>query len=193
VHAQDYIAHFDTSLFIEDGQLKFKLNRFLPNDIVIHKLWEVNPENHARFDAISRSYKYKLHISKDPFAFHSFYYNYAVPKLVTLNEVANLFTRYTDFTAFCKTNSGNSSNICKITECYWTQNGDHFIFNITANRFLRGMIRLLIGASLNVDRGTISIQDVEIALSKGSRLSKDWSVPGHGLTLYGIKYPYEVF
>lgn len=193
VHAKGYYAHFDTQMVIETEQLLFKVNRFLPDDIVIHSIKEVAQDYHARFDAVSRSYHYAMHVSKDPFAINSFYYHYALPNVDTLNTVAALFIKYQDFTAFCKANSGNLSNFCKVTECYWKQEGHTFIFKISANRFLRGMIRLIVGASLNVDRGALQISEVEDALKNGNRLSKDWSVPGHGLILYDIKYPYEVF
>lgn len=192
VHAKEFTAHFDLSQPIHTEDITYRLNKFLPLDIVIHKIVEVSTESHARFDAISRSYVYRLHIEKNPFNFHSFYYPYKTPNVEVLNKVASEMTRAKDFTAFCKTNSNNQTNICHITNCYWDSDGNNFEFKVSADRFLRGMIRLMVGACLNVDRGALTLDEVIESLAKGERLSRDWSVPGHGLTLLNIKYPYIV-
>lgn len=190
VHAKDYYAHFDIESLDELPTLIFRLNKLLPQDIAIHEIIKVSEDAHARFDAISRSYEYHLHIEKSPFDIHSFYYTYDTPKIEILNEVANLMLDHVDFTTFCKFHTDVKTMNCRITESRWEQNGNHYIYRVTADRFLRGMIRLIVGACLQVSRGKLSIEEVKIALSEKRRTGHDWSVPASGLFLCDIRYPY---
>lgn len=192
VHALDYYAHFDfLQTFVEDT-LIYRMNKILPVDIAIHSIFKVEADAHARFDAISRSYEYHLHTSKTPFAVRSYYYVYEKPDLELLNEAAKLLLHYSDFTTFCKLNSDVSTKICKLTSCYWEQSGEAFVFKITADRFLRGMIRLIVGMCLQVARGKLTLDEVKDALEGNRRIGLDWSVPAIGLVLKDIKYPYFV-
>lgn len=190
VHAKDYYAHFDIDSLDEIPTLIFRLNKLLPQDIAIHEIMNVADDAHARFDAISRSYEYHLHIEKSPFDIHSFYYTYDTPNIEILNEVAKIMLDHVDFTTFCKFHTDVKTMNCRITESRWEQNDNHYIYRVTADRFLRGMIRLIVGACLQVSRGKLTIEDVKIALSEKRRTGQDWSVPASGLFLCDIRYPY---
>lgn len=190
VHARDYMAHFDTDQTIEAETVIYRLNKMLPQDISIHEVKRVADSAHARFDALSRSYEYHLHTAKSPFAVHSFYYTYDKPDIEVLNEAAAIIMEYRDFSTFCKLHTDAKTMICHVTESYWIKNDDQYIYRISADRFLRGMIRLIVGMCLNVARGKIRIEDVHQALKNKQRTGHDWSVPANGLILCDIRYPY---
>lgn len=194
VHAKSYVAHTDLALRDDVGPelILFKLNRMLPADIVVHGLVEMNSNFHARYDAVSRSYVYRLHTSKDVWSNRfSTYYPYRSTDIVltTLQAAARLLIGEHDFTAFCKVGSDVAHHRCHVTAASWQQQDDHnYEFTITANRFLRGMIRLVVGMCCNVSRGQLPLREVETALANADRLSLDWSMPPHGLTLSDIVY-----
>lgn len=191
VHAKDYIAHWDTPIPLDTEQVIYKANKILPKDIAIHDIFLVNDSAHARFDALSRSYNYKLHIHKNPFVGQSFHYTYDTPPINILNQAAHLLLKYEDFYTFCKERTDVKTTLCKISECYWTNQNEQYFFRITADRFLRGMIRLIVGMCLDVARGKISLMEVHNALDKRERLPKNWSAPAEGLTLCDIQYDYS--
>jgi len=190
VHAMDYYAHFDHGGIPDIPHLVYRLNKILPNDIAIHDIISVHDDAHARFDAISRSYIYHLHTAKTPFSPNSFFYHYGAPDIVILNKAASILTEFTDFSTFCKLHTDVNTMNCKITESRWIKKGDAYEYHITSDRFLRGMIRLIVGMCLNVDRGKLTIEEVRSALLKKERTGHDWSVPAEGLFLHSIKYPY---
>ena len=191
VHAKDYIAHFDFPIVDDIPFMIFKLNKMLPAQIAVHDIILMHDQAHARFDATSRSYLYHLHTEKLPFAHQSFYYTYGtIPNLQLMNEAASVLLQYTDFTTFCKEGTDVKTKICQLTECYWIQEGNQFTFRITSDRFLRGMIRLIVGMCLQVSRGKVTIQEVRHALETKSKIGLDWAVPAIGLTLCDVKYPY---
>ncbi|MBC7883886.1 MAG: tRNA pseudouridine(38-40) synthase TruA [Saprospiraceae bacterium] len=190
VHAIDYYAHFDFIGDLVKNSFLFRLNKILPGDIAIHDIIQVHDDAHARFDATSRSYHYFLHTIKSAFSPHSFYYIYGIPDLDRLNEVANELMKFNDFTTFCKVNTDVSTMICRIYESKWVKEKDQFIYKITADRFLRGMIRLIVGMTLNVTRGKLTLEEVKHALGQKMRTGHDWSVPADGLFLCNVKYPY---
>ncbi len=193
VHARDYVAHFDADSIQELPELVYRLNRMLPPDIAIHDIVKVGGETHARYDAVSRSYEYFLHTSKSPFAIHSFYYMYGRPDVNILNQAASLLLEYTDFFPFCKAHSDVHTTICQLQQSVWEKDGEQYIYRVTANRFLRGMIRLIVGMCLNVDRGQLTLEEVQQSLESRRRLRLDWSVPPQGLFLCNIRYPGPVF
>ena len=190
VHARDYFAHFDIAPLGEIPTLIFRLNKLLPIDIVVHDIIQVTEDAHARFDATSRSYEYHLHTEKSPFDIHSFYYTYDTPNIEILNEVAELMLDHVDFTTFCKFHTDVKTMNCHITESRWEKIGNQYIYRIKADRFLRGMIRLIVGVCLQVSRGKLTIEEVKTAMSEKRRTGQDWSVPAEGLFLCDIKYPY---
>ena len=193
VHAIGYLFHFDVSKNLIDlGQFMYKANKILPDSIVVQEIFAVSGDFHARFDALSRSYVYKMHLGKHAFLNHySFAYPYRASDIDIdkLNEAAALLLGKHDFTPFCKTGSDVGTHFCTLTKSSWVQEDQRLEYHVSADRFLRGMIRLIVGMCLNHSRGKLQLDEVRSALQAGERLSLDWSVPGHGLTLKDIQYP----
>ena len=195
VHAINYILHFDVAGKYVDN-IVYKLNSLLPNDIVANNVYSVVPEAHARFDAISRSYCYRIHTDQTPFKKDvSLFYPWKEHiKLDLFAEIDVLIKSTRSFKTFCKSNSGNEHYKCSIEEIGWieTENGC-FEFRVTSNRFLRGMIRLLVGMYLNIGRGKITLEELRKTVDSDSILEPNWSVPPDGLYLEKISYPESIF
>lgn len=193
VSASGYIAHFDCEKDLkEHAQLVYKINAILPSDIVAHSIAEVPPQAHARFDATSRSYRYRVHTAKDPFAWHSYYFKFPLD-IAEMNRAAAALLGTHDFSSFEKTGTDNKTSICTVTRAEWTAvDSDHLQFDITADRFLRNMVRAAVGTLLDVGRGKIFADDISGLLEKKDRSAAGQSVPGEPLTLCGITYPYEL-
>lgn len=194
VHARNYIAHFDLDNPL-DFDLVFKLNHIVSQDITIHEIFPVSIQSHTRFDATKRTYDYYIKGEKDSFnADFAFAYP-MIHKLNVedLNRAASLLLKYDDFYTFCKSKTDVKTTICQIYESRWRWvSEDTLRFTISANRFLRGMVRLVVGMCINVSLGKMDIKEVENALSEKRRLERDWSVHAQGLTLSSIDYPYVV-
>lgn len=190
VHAKDYVFHLDVASAFDKHSLLFKLNRMLPPEIVIHSIDEVDEDLHARYSATSRSYTYQIHTQKDPFnTKFSYLYPYQNEmNLDKLNQAAELLLKYSDFFTFCKSNSDANTTLCEVRSAVWSYNEGQYFFKISADRYLRGMIRLIVGMCLNVERGKLTLNDVEHSLANKERLSLDWSVPACGLCLHSISY-----
>lgn len=192
VHAKQYFAHFDF-----DGQFPAefvrRLNKFLPKDLVIYRIFEVPAEAHARFNACQRSYEYHLSFRKNPFTEHfAYFYPYAQqPDPQRMQSAAALLLNYKEFTPFCKSNHDAKTMLCDLRRAEWIfdPNGNGAVFHITSNRFLRGMVRLIVGMCLGVGTGQIELAEVQEALDLQSRLRKAISAPPEGLYLGGILYP----
>jgi tRNA pseudouridine38-40 synthase len=193
VSASGYIAHFDCDNDLkEPAQLLYKINAILPSDIVAHFIARVAPEAHARFDATSRSYCYKVHTEKDPFAWHSYYWRFPFD-MEAMNRAAAVLLGTHDFSSFEKVGTDNKTSICTVTRAEWTaEDESHFRFDITADRFLRNMVRAIVGTLLDVGRGKIFADDIAGLLEKKDRSAAGQSVPGEPLSLCGITYPYEI-
>jgi len=193
VHASKFYCHCDLEgAHFKNAQLAYKLNGILHNDIAIHEILDVQGGSHTRFDATSRSYIYKIHFHKDPFLTEvSFKFNQAgKPDVRILNEAVQLLIGFDEFYPFCKAHAQNDTYLCDIQEARWKEVGESLHFHISANRFLRGMVRLIVGMSLNVASGKLSLNEVREAMEKQERLKHAWSVPAEGLFLTDIKYPY---
>lgn len=197
VHAEDYIAHFEIENELNLDESLFRINSALPNSIAIHYLFKVNQDAHSRFDAYSRSYSYFIKTKKDPFRKNQFFYypQLKKAKFARLNELANLINEYEDFFPFCKTHTDVKHYKCKNLYAQWIINEDatELEFQISANRFLRGMVRLIVGACINFALDKITFEEVKEALDEQIRLSNSWSVPAEGLFLKEIKYPETIF
>jgi tRNA pseudouridine38-40 synthase len=194
VHAKDYVLHFD-SIYPVKEDFVYKCNKILPKDIVIHHIEKVAPESHARFDAISRSYVYYLTTVKDPFLIDtSWYYPYDdVTDWSLVQSAAKILLDYKEFFPFCKSNTDVHTMRCEVRVSHWEQDQSNpaiWCYHIEADRFLRGMIRLIVGMCLSVGRGQMDIDQVHYALQHQQRLSKSLSVPANGLFLRDIRYPY---
>jgi len=193
VHAKQFFAHIDLnfdSIHFPAEQLVYKLNAILDYDIAIHRIKEVAPDAHARFDALSRTYEYHLNTSKNPFNSELAYLSpFKHLDFDKMNEAAMLLFNYTDFECFSKTGTDVATFNCKIMKAEWEQKDDLWIFTIQADRFLRNMVRAIVGTLLDVGRGNISLQDFRSIIESKNRSNAGWSVPGKGLFLIRIKYP----
>jgi tRNA pseudouridine38-40 synthase len=193
VHASYYVAHFDFEGMLPPAFLN-GLNSLLPNDIAVHEIRPVQPEAHARFDAYERSYQYVVSLRKDPFSVETawHYPQYQLLDFEKMQLVAALLPRYSAFFPFCKSDSGLEHYACNLKSAFWEQRPDshQWVFHITANRFLRGMVRLIVGACVQVGRGQLQMATVQAALEDQIALKKSLSVPPQGLFLTDVKYPF---
>lgn len=189
VHARMMVAHFDWEELIDGKQLAYKLNKFLPQDIAVQEVRLVDEEKHARFSATSRTYHYFIHMRKDPFQQA---YSWQVPfklDFEKMNEAAKVLLEYRDFTSFSKVNTDTKTNLCNVKEAFWEEIApDRWRFTITANRFLRNMVRAIVGTLVEVGRGRLSPEDVRRIIEAKDRCSAGESVPAKGLFLVDIKY-----
>lgn len=189
VHAMMMVAHFDFSQSIDCEKLAYKLNRLLPRDISIDKVKAVSDDMHARFSAVSRTYHYYIHLRKDPFLRHyscEMFYDLDFAKM---NQAAEMLLDYDDFAAFCKSNSDAKTTICHVTEARWVRDGDHeWHFVITANRFLRNMVRAIVGTLVDVGRGRVSLDGFREIVEGRCRSCAGESMPGNALFLERIDY-----
>ena len=194
VHAKNFYAHIDLdmdSLPFPAKQLKYKLNAILPFDIAIHKITEVQNEAHTRFDATSRSYEYHLGIHKNPFNKDICYLSpYKNLDFDLMNQAAKILYEYTDFECFSKSNTDVATFNCHITQAHWQQKNDKWVFTITADRFLRNMVRAIVGTLIEVGRGQMDLNDFKVVIESKNRGNAGWSVPGKGLSLVEVTYPY---
>jgi tRNA pseudouridine38-40 synthase len=195
VHARNFYTHFDCSHKIDAQsleQLTFKMNRFLDKDIAIYKIWEVNPKAHARFDAASRTYKYYVSNLKDPFKDDFTYYQYGDLNLEEMNLAAERLFDFIDFTSFSKLHTQTKTNDCKIYKANWEQEGHTLVFTIQADRFLRNMVRAVVGTLIEVGRGQLSINEFVQAIEAKNRSEAGYSVPAKALFLEDVVYPMEI-
>jgi tRNA pseudouridine38-40 synthase len=190
VHAINYYFHFDAPHLPDD--LLHRINRILPEDIVIHKFIPVHQEAHARFDAISRTYRYYIGRDKNPFQTHTRWHFFELPNLdlMLMQEAALLLSTYSDFYPFCKSNSNNKTMICSIAEATWETDEHGLVFQIKADRFLRGMVRLIVGMCIYIGLHKMTVQELKNAMDIQQRIPQPFSVPAHGLFLCDILYPY---
>jgi tRNA pseudouridine38-40 synthase len=195
VHALDFAAHFDTScsLPVDRSQFLYKINCLLPKSIAVFDIKPVSADANARFDAISRTYKYFISISKDPFTSEFAYFYPWTLDLGKMNIACKKLFDYTDFTSFSKLHTDVKTNNCQIREATWTNSGNQLVFTITADRFLRNMVRAIVGTMIDVGKGKITPIDFCRIIEKKSRGLAGVSVPPHGLFLTKIEYPSSVF
>ena len=192
VHAREFYAHFETSrLPFKPVDFVFKLNRFLPADIAVFDLFEVRADDHARFSAVSRTYKYYINRVKNPFVLNYSYYMNHKLDVDAMNMAAGYLKSYTDFTSFSKLHTQTATNICKISEAFWVEDENkNLVFTIAADRFLRNMVRAIVGTLLEVGRGKILPEDVKAIIEAKNRSKAGFSVPAKGLFLEKIDYPF---
>ncbi len=190
VHARKMTAHFDTEQTIDCKQLAYKLNRILPNDIAVTEVKEVASDLHARFSAIARTYHYYIHTQKDPFLRNSSCELHYALDFDKMNEAAAKLLTYTDFGAFCKSHADVKTTLCQVTTARWVQQSSYsWYFEITANRFLRNMVRAVVGTLIDVGRGRLSIDDFCRIIEGKKRTDAGESMPAHALFLEDVSYP----
>lgn len=192
VHAKQNYLHFDYNGLI-NSQFIYKFNAILPSDIVAKRIILVNETDHCRFDAINREYRYYIYQEKDPFLQdRAFYFPYKLD-IEKMNKAAELLINYTDFTSFSKRNTQAKTFECNITVSQWYFQGKCLVYNVQANRFLRGMVRALTATMLRLGRNKITIEDfIEIIKAKDCTKAT-FSVPAHGLFLEEVEYPMQFF
>jgi tRNA pseudouridine38-40 synthase len=190
VHARQMFAHFDHEEIPDTARLVQRLNAFLPKDIVVYRFIPLHHDAHARFDATSRTYEYHIHTFKDAFDNEGSWYNFQQPDVDTMNEAAQLLFDYTDFKCFSKAHTDVRTYNCDIKEARWVQDGTKLIFTISADRFLRNMVRAIVGTLVNVGLGKIAVTDVKTIIESRDRNKAGLSVPAHGLYLTRVIYPY---
>lgn len=190
VHAKEMYAHFDFEILLDIPNLVHKLNSYLPKDIVIYDIIPVNDDAHSRFDATKRTYEYHIHQFKNPFLHQlSWYFNQPLD-IALMNEAAKLLFNYTDFECFSKVNTDVNTFDCTIFEAYWKKEKDQLVFTITANRFLRNMVRSIVGTLVNVGLKKITLSDFKAIIESKNREKAGFSVPAYGLYLKEISYEY---
>ncbi|WP_430615641.1 tRNA pseudouridine(38-40) synthase TruA [Flavobacterium sp. JP2137] len=190
VHARQMYAHFDFEGFIDSPVLTAKLNSFLPEDIVVYAFHTVGDEAHARFDASSRTYEYHLHLFKDAFKKELSWYHFRPLDIDRMNEAAKILFEYEDFECFSKSHTDVFTYNCTITEAQWTHNQDSLVFTIRANRFLRNMVRAIVGTLIQIGLGKSTVAHLRTIIESKDRGQAGFSVPAKGLFLTRVSYPY---
>jgi tRNA pseudouridine38-40 synthase len=190
VHASQMFAHFDYENPIDAKTIVHKLNSFLPKDIAVSNIIHVHDNAHARFDAKQRTYEYKINLSKNVFIDQlSWYYNKEL-NVDAMNDAAKLLLKFIDFQCFSKVHTDVNTFNCKIASAFWIIENGQMIFTISADRFLRNMVRSIVGTLVDVGLGKISKTDFQTIIESKDRKKAGFSVPAHGLYLTEIKYEY---
>ncbi|MFY8214268.1 MAG: tRNA pseudouridine(38-40) synthase TruA [Flavobacterium sp.] len=190
VHAKQMFAHLDVEQEIDTEKLVYKLNAFLPKDISVANFFAVSDEAHARFDASKRTYEYHIHTQKNPFLTALSWYYQQTLDVDLMNEAAKLLIKHTDFQCFSKVHTDVATFDCAIVEAHWTQQKEELVFTISADRFLRNMVRAIVGTLINVGLHKTSLAEFEQIIRSKNRSEAGFSVPAHGLYLTQIEYPY---
>ncbi len=192
VHARMMYAHFEFSIIEDKTDLVYRLNALLPDDIAVQEIFEVTTEAHARFDAVARTYEYWITQEKNPFYTDAAYYVRYPLDVFKMNEAAQLLLNYSDFECFSKSKTDVHTYLCDINTAVWTKKDDLLIFKITANRFLRNMVRAIVGTLLEVGMAKTSLHDVKAIINSKDRSKAGTSVPAKGLYLTEICYPNSI-
>ncbi|MEE2700060.1 MAG: tRNA pseudouridine(38-40) synthase TruA [Bacteroidota bacterium] len=188
VHAKEMFAHFDTQIAFDRDKFLMQFNGFLPNDIAVHNIFKVTDDAHARFDAISRTYQYFITNKKNPFN-PNIYYHYKPLDVDAMNMACQHLLGEQDFTSFSKLHTQTHTNNCNLMFATWQQKEEELIFTVKADRFLRNMVRAIVGTMLEVGEGKIKAENIIEIIAKKDRSQAGFSVPAHALFLTEIEYP----
>lgn len=192
VHAKKIFAHFDTEKVL-DQDLSRKLNSFLPPDISVKRIFQVKDDFHARFDATYRTYEYYISLEKNPFTEESAWQHWRRHlDIDPMNEACKILFEYEDFTSFAKLHTDNKTNICKIYKAEWEQEGSELKFTVSANRFLRNMVRAIVGTMVEIGAGKLKPEDLRTVIENKNRNSAGTSAPAHGLYLVDVGYDFDL-
>lgn len=194
VHARLMVAHFDFDTELDNNTVVDKLNRLLPPDVAVYRVRRVKPEAHARFDATYRTYKYYITTRKDPFS-RAFAWRVFQPlDFEKMNEATRVLFDYIDFTSFSKLHTDVKTNNCKMMEAHWDRIDDcNWVFTIRADRFLRNMVRAVVGTLVEVGKGKLTVEGFRKVIEEKNRCSAGTSVPGNALFLVDVGYPEALF
>ena len=194
VHATQFFAHFDCQVLGIEHQALEKivrsLNAVLPDDIGVKRVFPIHEEAHARFDATQRSYEYHIHFEKDPFRLNRSWELRDKPDIALMNAAARIMMEYTDFSCFSKSNTQTFTNNCKISRAEWMEHERGIIFHISADRFLRNMVRAVVGTLVEIGRQEMPPESIRQIIESKNRSNAGTSVPACGLYLTEVKYPY---
>lgn len=191
VHAKKMFAHFDTEQNLSE-KLSYQLNSFLPPDISVKRIFQVKDDVHARFDATYRTYEYYISLEKNPFTQNSAWQHWRRPLDVDMmNEACKILFEYEDFESFAKIGGDNKTNLCKIYKAEWEQNGGELKFTISANRFLRNMVRAIVGTMVEIGSGKMNPEDLHKVITAKERNAAGTSAPAHGLFLVDVGYDFK--
>jgi tRNA pseudouridine38-40 synthase len=195
VHATFFCAHFEciSPDLTESWNLVFRLNQYLPSDISVSSIKKVVPDANARYNAVSRTYKYYISKAKDPFFDNSSWYLHGNIDISAMNEACKMLYNHNDFTSFSRLHSGSKSNICKIYNAGWEESDNRLIFSIKADRFLRNMVRAIVGSMVDIGFGKKDLREFEEIILAKDRCKAGKSAPAKGLFLVDIEYPEEIF
>jgi len=190
VHARDFYAHFEvTELKFSEKDLIHKLNSFLPSDIVIFDVFKVRPNMHTRFSATSRTYSYYIELNKNPFSDKISYYYIGNLDVDAMNKACDFLYQHTDFTSFSKLHTQTATNNCTIKLAKFEMINNQLVFTITADRFLRNMVRAIVGTMVEIGKGKLKPKDIVTIIEAKDRNKAGFSVPAHGLFLERVEYP----
>jgi tRNA pseudouridine38-40 synthase len=194
VHARNFYAHFDLESFETDlpKNIVYKLNCILPLDIKIFDIYPVQPDAHARFDATCRHYKYYISLEKDIFQSDYVWQLFKKLDIETMNKAAGILKNYADFTSFSKLHSGAKTNICKIKSAKWNYENGLLVFSISADRFLRNMVRAIVGTLIDIGKEKITIDEFQKIIENKNRSEAGISVPASGLFLENVEYAFPL-
>jgi tRNA pseudouridine38-40 synthase len=190
VHATQFFAHFDSKSEIESSKSEIGINAILPKDIAVKRIIPVHHDAHARFDATLRSYEYHIHFCKDPFKLNHSWELRDKPDIALMNEAAQMMTGYTDFSCFSKSNTQTFTNNCKISRAEWVEKENGIVFHISADRFLRNMVRAIVGTLIQVGRKEMEPEAIRGIIESKNRCNAGTSVPACGLYLTEVQYLY---
>ncbi|MDC0304177.1 tRNA pseudouridine(38-40) synthase TruA [Flavobacteriales bacterium] len=194
VHAKEFYAHFDSeNIEFELDHLTHKLNTMVHAHIAIQNINPVVPKAHARFDATKRSYEYHISKTKDPFGELLTYKLSTDLNLDSMNKACQLLLGEQDFTSFCKAKAENHTKVCTVFDSNWKKEGNRLVFRITANRYLRNMVRAIVGTMLDIGQGKMEVEELKCIITSQDRTRAGRSVPAHGLYLSKVEYPSEIF
>jgi len=193
VHAEQQFAHFDFAEIPDTEQLVYNINGLIPFDIAVRRIFAVPDDVNSRFAATHRRYEYRITRSKNPFLINQVYMLRAELNVAAMNEAAALLLKYDDFESFCKLHTNVNNFRCAISEAFWRQNGEFLIFSVKSNRFLRGMVRALVGTLLEVGKGKKTVSDFEKVIQSKDRKKAGAQAPAEGLFLVEVGYPESLF
>tara|TARA_R110002094_G_scaffold172248_5_gene153944 strand:- start:52 stop:795 length:744 start_codon:yes stop_codon:yes gene_type:complete len=192
VHAKQMFAHFDYENDLDATDLVFKLNSFLPKDVVIHDIFKVKEEAHSRFNAISRTYLYRIALKKNAFTNNDTFYVRQTLDIENMIEATKILFQYKDFQCFSKSNTDVKTYHCNIMKAEWVLVNNELQFTIKADRFLRNMVRAIVGTLINIGLGKIAVDDLHTIIKSKNRSEAGFSVPAHALYLTAVQYPNDI-
>lgn len=195
VHARMMYAHFDCENLSDTSAVVSSLNKMVGKEIAIEDILSVSDSAHARFDAVSRTYQYVISLRKDPFNYSYSHFMHSMPDIDKMNQGASLLLKTDDFTSFAKLHADTKTNICKVSEAFWRYDESNrtLVFQISADRFLRNMVRSIVGTLLEIGKGKCDIPGLSVVINKKDRCAAGMSMPAKGLFLTNIVYPSSIF